>query len=144
LLEVMVMSTEASGSAQMTEHPDIAAMTARYEQASETPTAQASDTATMLAGLYVALSPWIIGFNDSAVAMTNLVTGLVIAGLGAGYALAYERAHRLMWVCPLLGIWTIIAVWLMADVATTTGMVISNVAGGAAVVVAGLAAMVPI
>lgn len=137
------MVTEVSGSAAMAEHPDLVAMGARYERASESLTAQASDTLTTLAGLYVALSPWIVGFSDSAVAINNLVTGLAIAGLGAAYALAYERTHRLTWVCPLLGVWTIIAAWVMADVATTTGMIVSNVVGGAAVVVFGLAAMVP-
>ncbi len=139
------MSTEnmGTGSAHLAEHPDIVAMSARYERAAETPTAQASDALTVLAGLYVALSPWIVGFSDSAIAINNLVIGLAIAGLGAGYAFAYERTHRLTWVCPLLGVWTIIAAWVMSGIDTTTGMVLSNIIGGAAVVVLGLAAMLP-
>jgi len=139
------MSTEniGTGSAHLAEHPDIVAMGVRYERAAETPIAQASDALTVLSGLYVALSPWIVGFGDSAVAINNLVIGLAIAGLGAGYAFAYERTHRLTSVCPLLGVWTIIAMWVMNGVDTTTGMLVSNIVGGAAVVVFGLAAMLP-
>lgn len=139
------MSTEnmGTGSTKLAEHPDIVAMGARYERAAETPTAQASDALTVLAGLFVALSPWIVGFTESAVAISNLVIGLAIAGLGAGYAFAYERTHRLTWVCPLLGVWVIIAHWVMTGVDTTTGMLLSNIIGGAAVIVFGLAAMLP-
>ncbi|MPY78045.1 MAG: hypothetical protein GEV04_06030 [Actinophytocola sp.] len=133
----------STGSAHLAEHPDIVAMGARYERAAETPTAQASDALTVLSGLFVALSPWIVGFSDSAVAINNLVIGLAIAGLGAGYAFAYERTHRLTWVCPLLGVWIIIAHWVMSGVDATTGMLLSNIIGGAAVVVFGLAAMLP-
>ncbi|MQA63260.1 MAG: hypothetical protein GEU86_17620 [Actinophytocola sp.] len=79
----------------------------------------------------------------SAVAINNLVVGLAIGALGAGYALVYERAHRLTWVCPLLGVWTIIAAWVMSGVDTTTGMIVSNVLGGIVVVLFGLAAMLP-
>lgn len=139
------MSTEniRSGSAQMTEHPDIVAMSARYERMSETPTAQAADGLTVLAGLFVALSPWIVGFSESTLAVNNLIIGLAIAVLGAGFAAAYERTHRLVWVCPLLGVWTIIAVWTVSGAEATTGEVVSNVIGGAAVVLLGLAAMAP-
>jgi hypothetical protein len=127
----------------MTEHPDIVAMSARYERISETPTAQAADCLTVLAGLFVALSPWIIGFSESTLAVNNLIIGLAVAILGAGFATSYERTHRLMWVCPLLGIWTIIAVWTVSGAAATTGMVLGNVFGGAVIVLLGLGAMAP-
>lgn len=137
------MSTENMPSARMTEHPDIVAMSARYDRMAETPTAQATDGLTMLAGFFVALSPWIVGFAGSPLAINNLVIGLGIAGLGAGFAAAFERTHRLTWVCPLLGVWTIIAVWTVSGVDATTRVVLSNVIGGAAVAVLGLAAMAP-
>lgn len=139
------MSTESTpaATAKMTDHPDIVAMSARYERISETPTAQASDSLTVLAGLFVGLSPWIVGFSETTLAMHNLIIGLAIAILGAGYAAAYERTHRLTWVCPLLGAWTIIAVWTVSGLDATTGMVLSNVIGGAIVVLASLGAMAP-
>lgn len=139
------MSTESTpaATAKMTDHPDIVAMSARYERISETPTAQASDSLTVLAGLFVGLSPWIVGFSETTLAMHNLIIGLAIAILGAGYAAAYERTHRLTWVCPLLGAWTIIAPWTVAGVEATTVVVLSNVIGGAVVFLLGLAAMAP-
>lgn len=137
------MSTENMRSGALTEHPDIVAMSARYERMAETPTAQVTDGLTVLAGLFVALSPWIIGFAGSSLAINNLVIGLTIAGLGAGFASAFERTHRLTWVCPLLGVWTIVAVWTVSGADATTGVILSNVIGGAAVVVLGLAAMAP-
>lgn len=137
------MSTENMRSAKMTEHPDIVEMSARYERMAEAPTAQATDGLTVLAGLFVALSPWIVGFAESALAINNLVIGLGIAGLGAGFAAAFDRTHRLTWVCPLLGLWTIVSVWTVSGADATTGAVLSNVIGGAAVVLLGVAAMAP-
>ncbi len=139
------MSTENvhTTSPQMAGHPDIVAMNARYERASETVTAQATDTATVLAGLFVALSPWIAGFSGSTLMVNNLVIGLAIAALGASFAVAYDRAHRVSWACPLLGVWTIISVWTVTGAEATTAVTLSNVIGGAVVVLLGLAAMLP-
>lgn len=139
------MSTEniPTSSAKMAEHPDIVAMSGRYERMSETATAQATDALTVLAGLFVALSPWIVGFSESALAVNNLIIGLVITVLGGGYAAAYERTHRLTWVCPVLGAWTIVSVWTVSGLDASTGVILSNVIGGAAVVLLGLAAMLP-
>jgi hypothetical protein len=139
------MSTEniQSTSTKMADHPDIAAMSARYERASETATAQATDTLTVLAGLFVAAAPWIAGFSESALATVNLITGLAIAVLGAGFAAFYERTHRLTWACPLLGAWTIVSVWTVVGAEATTAVVLSNVIGGGVVALLGLGAMLP-
>lgn len=137
------MATENMPAATMTEHPDIVAMSARYERMAETPAAQATEGSIVLAGLFVAVSPWIVGFADTPLAISNLIVGLAIAGLGASYAAAFDRTHRLIWVCPLLGAWTIIAVWTMSGIEATTGMILSNVIAGAAAVVLGVAALAP-
>ncbi|MBB3035735.1 SPW repeat protein [Hoyosella altamirensis] len=133
------------GAPNIESHPDITAMSARYEQMAEARSAQMTDSLTVLAGLFVALSPWIVGFHDVSVAlaMNNLVVGLVIAALGVGYAAAYDRTHRLGWVCPLLGLWTIVAVWLVSGTVAATATVMTNVIAGAVVVLLGFAAMMP-
>ncbi|MBA0125097.1 SPW repeat protein [Haloechinothrix sp. YIM 98757] len=137
-------STVQSTTGQMGKHPDIVAMGARYDRMAETPTAQLTDGLTMLAGLFVALSPWIVGFTQfGGLTVSNLVVGLVIAGLGACFALAYERSHRLTWVCPLLGAWTIVSIWAITGTEFTTSMALSNIIGGGVVVLLGLAAFVP-
>ncbi|MCW4352208.1 SPW repeat protein [Hoyosella sp. YIM 151337] len=126
-------------------HPDLAAMSARYEEISESRSAQFTDSLLVLAGLFVALSPWIVGFHDVSVAlaMNNLVVGLVIAALGVGYAAAFDRTHRLTFLCPLLGVWTIVAVWLVSGTVLAMATIWTNVIAGAVVVLLGFAAMMP-
>lgn len=51
--------------------------------------------------------------------------------------------RRLAWVCPLLGVWTIIAVWTVSGAEATTATVLTNVIAGTIVLLLGLAAMAP-
>src|SRR5689334_9357525 len=76
--------------ADMEHHPDLLELRARYEVAGQSPTAQFSDGLTLLAGLYLALSPWIVGFSGLApITINNLVIGLAIAGLAIGFSSAF-------------------------------------------------------
>jgi hypothetical protein len=138
------MSTEnmpSAAQASISEHPDIVAMSTHYEQVAETPAARAVDGLTMLAGLFIALSPWIAGFNAmGALAISNFVIGLTIAALGAGFSVAYNRTHRLEWVTPLLGVWVIVSLWIINGVTTTTASTLCNVIAGALVVILSLGA----
>ncbi len=125
-------------------HPDLAELRQRYERAAETPTAQLADGAIVLGGLFIALCPWIVGFSTvGSLAMNNLVIGLAIAALGLSFAAAYHRTHVIAWICPLLGAWTVVSVFVMNGTAITTGTVLSNVIGGGVVVLAALGAMAP-
>lgn len=138
--EAKAVSTHAP----LSEHPDIVAMNARYEWASESPTAQVANGLTIMAGLFMALSPWIVGFNGARTLMiNNLVIGLTVALLGMSFAAMYERSHRVTWVCPMLGAWAIISPWVVTGAPTTTGVVLSNVIGGAVIVLLGLADEMP-
>jgi SPW repeat len=123
-------------------HPDLMELRARFERTAETPAAQLVDGLTVIAGLYVALSPWILGFdNDPRLSMSNLVIGLTVALMGLAFAWAYDRTHRISWVCPALGVWTILSAWLIAGTDAGTSTVVSNIISGAVVVVLGLATM---
>jgi SPW repeat len=133
----------------MTSHPDLAdvkrahdlqELRQRYERASETPTGQLVEGLIMLGGLYIALSPWIVGFSGS-LQVNNLVVGLAIAALGFGFGAAYSSLHRLAWVCPVLGAWTIVSLWLVSGVELTFGTLLSNIIAGAVVLLCGLALM---
>ncbi|PRX46567.1 SPW repeat-containing protein [Prauserella shujinwangii] len=129
----------ATRTGSIDQHPDIVALRDRYEQAAETPQAQLLDGLTFLGGLYVAISPWVVGFSSAgALAVSNLVTGIALAVLAMGYAGAHGRMHRLAWVAPLIGVWTIITPWVILQGAATTGMVISNVITGGVVTLLGL------
>lgn len=117
-------------------HPDITGMRARYEQLAETPIAQATDGLAFLAGLYLATSAWVVGFTDhSALTATNLIVGIAVALLALGFASAFGRTHGVVWLMPVLGVWTIIAPWVVADAGDpATSAIVSNVIVGALIV----------
>lgn len=135
------MSTETP--LPIEEHPDVVAMRARYEQAAETPTAQLVDGLTLLAGLYAAISPWVVGFNDRFPALTanNFILGVALAVLAVGFASAYGRTHGLTWTAPLIGGWLIVAPWVIQGDMAETSTVLNNVIVGGVTVAFGLAAM---
>ncbi|MCI2421812.1 SPW repeat protein [Saccharopolyspora sp. K220] len=134
-----------SGSTPIAGHPDLTEMRLRYERASETPTAQVADGLTVLGGLFVALSPWITGFAalTPSLALNNLITGLTATVLGLSFAAAYHRTHGIAWTCPVLGAWTIVAVFVLSGTAITLSTVLCNVIGGAVLILAGLGTMAP-
>jgi hypothetical protein len=124
------------------QHPDILALRAGYERAAESATAQTTFGLTLLTAVYVALSPWIVGFNGSAprLAVNDLIVGLVVAVLAVGFASALDRTHGIMWTVPAFGVWVIISLWIVRGLTPTAGMIWSNVVAGALIVVLGLAA----
>jgi hypothetical protein len=117
-------------------HPDLTGMRVRYEQIAETPMVQVADGLAFLSGLYLAMSPWVVGFTDhSALTMANLFVGITVALLAIGFASAFGRTHGIVWVAPLLGVWTIVAPWVVADAgAPATAAIFSNVIVGALIV----------
>lgn len=131
------MATES-----MSMHPDIAALRAKYDAAAETRVAQAVDGLTFLTGLYLAISPWVVGFNGfRSLTGNNLIVGVALALLAVGFASAYGRMHGISWVAPLIGVWTIIAPWVIAGDVATTRTVWSNVVTGAVALLLGLGAL---
>ncbi|MCA1646191.1 MAG: SPW repeat protein [Chloroflexi bacterium] len=98
------MTTEA-----MRLHPDMAELRAKYEIGAQTPVARAVDGLTFLAGLYLAISPWVIGFNRfTTLTVNNLIVGGALAVLALGFS-SYGRTRRIAWIAPLVGGWTIVA-----------------------------------
>jgi hypothetical protein len=136
------MTTETPGTHAIEEHPDITALRLRYEQAAETPTAQIADGLTFLGGLYLAMSPWVIGFTDhSSLTANNLFTGVALAMLALGFAAAYERTHGIAWVAPVIGLWTIVAPWVVSGPTPDTDAMVSNIVVGVLCVLFSMAAM---
>ena len=73
--------------------------------------AQVSAVLGLLAGVWVALSPWFITLQQSGTNAdtVNLISGLAVAGIGA-FALASPRGFAGLQVgSALLGVWLIIA-----------------------------------
>lgn len=134
------MTTHPAGSIE--QHPDIIEMRARYEAAAETPVAQGVHGLIALTGLYLAASPWIVGFSGlTNLTINNLIAGVALTLLAAGFASAYGRTHTMTWVAPVIGIWTIIAPWVVSGDMSTTSTIWSNVVSGAVALVLGAAAM---
>jgi hypothetical protein len=125
----------------MEHHPDIMEMRARYERAATTPRAQIVQALGLVTGLYLALSPWIVGFSGlTAIAVCNLITGIAYALLMAGFGSAYERTHGMAWAATLIGLWTILSPWLVSGPFSVARVIISNVIVGAMALLLGLAA----
>lgn len=142
--EVKAMTTSHGPS--METHPDIVDMRMRHEmaeRATSTPQGQAVGTLAFLTGIYMAASPWITGFNAlSTLAVTNLVVGIAYALLmSGGFGRAYERTHSMAWGACILGIWTIIAPWVVAGSVATTKTIVNNVVAGAIATLLALAAI---
>ncbi|WP_285708311.1 SPW repeat protein [Microtetraspora sp. NBRC 16547] len=131
-----------SHSTDIGQHPDIMEMRARYEAAAANPTAQLTDGLALLAGIYLAVSPWICGFQGlSGITVNNLVTGILVALLALGFSSAYGRTYGLAWVAPVIGVWTIIAPWVISGPNNTARVIVSNVVIGAIILFLGLANM---
>ncbi|GAA3698606.1 SPW repeat protein [Nonomuraea antimicrobica] len=126
----------------MESHPDIMSMREKYEMAAAKPAVQVAEGLTLLAGLFLALSPWIVGFTGiGSLTVNNLVTGLAVALLSLGFSSAFGRMYGIAWTAPLIGIWTILAPWLVSGGAATTRTIVTNVIVGAIITVLGLIAL---
>jgi hypothetical protein len=131
----------------MADHPDLAEvkqahdieeLRARYEHVAEMPMAQLMEGLLIVAGLYVALSTWIVGYGGP-LTVNNLVVGLAVAILGLSFAVDYGSTHRIAWVCPVLGAWTIASLWAVNGVSISLGALLSNIIAGAVILLVGLA-----
>ena len=130
----------ATGSSRLEEHPDLVTLRARYAEASASPIGQTIEGLSLLAGLYLAASPWIAGFSGlSNLTVNNLITGIVLTVLALGFGSVYERTYGMSWAAVAIGVWTIIAPWVVSGDVDTTRTVTSNVIVGAVAVIAGLA-----
>jgi uncharacterized membrane protein len=132
----------ASSTTSIERHPDIVDLRMKYEQANETSVAHVISGLGLMAGVYLAISPWVVGFQAlTPLAVANLVTGLVVVALAFGMATAYGRLHGLAWVMPFIGAWAVVAPWVIRGGVNTTPAVANNVTIGAVCLVLGLATL---
>lgn len=136
------MSTEVPTS--MEHHPDIIEMRNRSELAAARPAAQMVEAFAVSAGLFLAVSSYIVGFNTSfsRLAVCNLVLGLAYALLMAGFGSAYERTHARAWAGTMIGLFTIIAPWVINGGAHVRATILTNVITGGVMTCLALAAVV--
>ncbi|MFL6111644.1 MAG: SPW repeat protein [Catenulispora sp.] len=124
------MSTELPTS--MEHHPDIIEMRERAERAASTPLGQAVEAMAVAAGLFLAISPWVVGYSASfsRLAVCNLILGLAYTAMMAGFGSAYERTHARAWASTLIGLFTIIAPWALNGGAHVRQTILTNTITG--------------
>jgi SPW repeat len=131
------MSTVHSSS--IDHHPDLLALRANYERVAESTSAHLTFGLALLAGLYVAASPWIVGFSSTtSLGWCDFIAGVAVAFLVYGFAAALDRSHGLTWTLPVLGVWVIVSPWVLWDLNPTARMIWSNVVAGAVLTCLGL------
>lgn len=103
------MSDVSNRLTDISQHPDVAEMRERYRQILGRGQAVAVDGLVLLAGLYLAFSPWAVNFSgNSRITVENLILGGAVFFIGLGLAIAPEGAYRLSWALVAIGAWTII------------------------------------
>ncbi|WP_433606318.1 SPW repeat domain-containing protein [Dactylosporangium sp. CA-139114] len=126
-------------------HPDIAEMQQRYERIGSSGQAVVIDGLVLLAGAWLAISPWVVGFSASAPNLTvnDLILGIAIGVIALGLAMAPGRMFRLSWAMTAIGVWVVISPWIVQRGTTgpTIGTIVSNVVAGAVTVLLGLGAV---
>ena len=132
------MANVSPGRSDMSTHPDVSEMRARYDRVLGGRDVALVDGPVFLLGLYCAVSPWVLHFTTSQPALVphNLIVGIAIGLLALGFTAAPARMYGLSWAMCALGIWMIIASWVVGD-SPDAGVIVSNVIIGALAVVLG-------
>lgn len=120
-------------------HPDASEMRARYARMLGGREVALVDGPVFLLGLYCAASPWIVHYTTSQPPLVthNLIMGIAIGLLALGFTRAPERMYGLSWAMCALGVWMIIAPWIVGD-SPDAGVVWNNIIIGALAVILGL------
>jgi hypothetical protein len=126
-------------------HPELAEMREWLEHTgSSSNSAIAVEGLILLAGVYAAISPWVIHFSAAEPSLTasNLIVGITVALIGFALTLAPDRMLRVAWMVAPLGLWLIISPWVAtAAHGARAGIIWSNCLVGAVTFLLGLAAM---
>jgi hypothetical protein len=94
------------------------------------------DVANLILGAFLFLSPWIFGFEAGTAAQNAHIAGIVIAVLAIAALAAFTVWEE--WLNLLVGLWTLVAPWVLGFQGNTTAMTIHVIVG---VIVAVLAAV---
>ncbi|WP_329124224.1 SPW repeat protein [Streptomyces sp. NBC_01353] len=106
----------------------------RYSRMLQTRGVTAVEELVILAGIWAAVSAYTVHFAAAHpdLALSNLIVGIALAGLGLCMSMAPERSQDLNFVALVGGVWLIISPWVVARNADT-GAIVSNVITGACV-----------
>jgi hypothetical protein len=126
--------------ADLAGHPDVSEMRARYDRVLGGHDVVFVDGPVFLAGLYCAISPWVVANFAAAhpqLAIHNLIVGVALGLLALGFTMAPERMYGMSWAVGAIGAWLIIATWVVGPT-PSVGIVLSNVILGGVVFLLGV------
>ncbi|MBN0043774.1 SPW repeat protein [Streptomyces actuosus] len=133
------MANVSHGTGDITTHPDVSEMRARYARMLGGRDVALVDGPVFLLGVYCAASPWIVHYTTSqpTLVVHNLIIGLAITVLALGFTAAPARMYGLSWAMCALGVWMIVAPWIVGD-SPDAGVIWNNAVIGGLAVVLGL------
>jgi hypothetical protein len=113
-------------------HPDVPEMRDRYARMLGGRDVALVDGPVFLLGLYCAASPWILHYTSSQSALMthNLIVGIAICVLALGFTTNPARMYGLSGAMCAMGVWMIIAPWIVGS-SPDTGVVVNNIIIGA-------------
>ncbi|WP_100445400.1 SPW repeat protein [Glycomyces xiaoerkulensis] len=126
----------------LTSHPDATEMSARYARMMGKRDVVLVDAPVFLAGLFCAISPWVVDAYATGPAEFiphNLIVGIAIGLLALGFTTAPERMYGLSWAMSAIGLWLVISPWVVGGASPAAGIVWTMVILGAIVFLLGLA-----
>ncbi|OQD52808.1 hypothetical protein BM536_032500 [Streptomyces phaeoluteigriseus] len=133
------MANVSHSRGDMSTHPDVSEMRTRHDRMLGGRDVALVDGPVFLVGLYCAASPWILHYSASQPALMthNLIVGIAIGLLALGFTAAPARMYGLSWAMCALGIWMIVAPWVVGD-SPDAGVIVNNIIIGALALILGL------
>ncbi|MFJ4422672.1 SPW repeat protein [Streptomyces bobili] len=133
------MANVSHSRGDMSTHPDVSEMRTRYDRMLGGRDVALVDGPVFLLGLYCAVSPWILHYTASQPALMthNLIVGIAIGLLALGFTAAPARMYGLSWAMCALGIWMVVAPWVVGD-SPDAGVIVNNIIIGALALILGL------
>lgn len=93
------------------------------------------DPVNLILGIWMLISPWVLGYQGETSAMWNAVVLGILIGAAAIGALAQPKAWA-EWANVVLGIWLVIAPWILGFSAMREPMANAVIVGVATAVLA--------
>ncbi|GAA1897363.1 SPW repeat protein [Streptomyces sodiiphilus] len=120
-------------------HPDTMEMRARYSRVMGGQDVTLVDAPVFLAGLYLAISPWVVNFTASqpTLVIHNLIVGVAVGLLALGFAVAPERMYGLGWGLCAIGAWLVVSPWVVGS-SPDAGVIWNQVVTGGVIFLLGI------
>lgn len=98
-------------------------------------TARWQDVANLVLGVWLFLSPWILGFTDIGNASINAwIFGVVVAVLALLAIFAYQQWEE--WLAAAIGVWLFVSPWVLGVAANANILWNSLIVGALLVILA--------